>query len=477
MAQSTQRTHLDETQPGGNQSGDDRTRCGTILVVDDDPHIREGLSDILDHAGHDIIEASDGKTALHLIKERDINLMLLDLQLPRVGGMSVLKQVANTHPGLPVVIVSGKGTIQTAVEATKLGAYDFLEKPVDAQRTLITVRNALEKSQLEHDRNRLLREVRARYQMVGSSEPMQRVYDLIDKAAATSSKVLITGENGTGKELVARAIHHNSARASEPFVTVNCAAIPESLIESELFGHEKGAFTGAKKRRKGKFEQADGGTLFLDEVGDMGTMTQAKALRALQEGTIQRVGGEKPISVDARVIAATNKNLKEEIDDGTFREDLYYRLNIIAIEVPPLRARREDIPKLIDHFLEQFSEANSVAPRTIDSGALAKLMGREWPGNVRQLRNVVERLVALSDSATIQVADVGRALQETPSTAESTAENNDLRSAREEFERSFIHRTLMAHDGGIQDTADALGISRSHLWKKMKRYEIEAPGE
>jgi len=451
----------------------DDTLCGTVLIVDDDQHIRRGLEDILTHAGHDTLQAGDGRTALRVEEKNEVDLMLLDLQLPRINGMKVLERMSERRPSLPVVIVSGKGTIQTAVTATKKGAYDFLEKPVDAQRMLITVRNALEKSRLERDRDRLLQEVQARYQMVGSSAPMQRVYDLIDKAAATRSKVLITGENGTGKELVARAIHHNSSRASEPFVTINCAAIPESLIESELFGHEEGAFTGAKRQHTGKFEQADGGTLFLDEVGDMGTMTQAKALRVLQENKIQRVGGESPIKVDTRVIAATNKDLKQAISAGDFREDLYYRLNIIAIEVPPLRARRADIPELVDHFLKQISEAQGVPRRTIESSALAGLMGRDWPGNVRQLRNVVERLVALSDTDTIGAQDIDLALSGTvPHVPEH--EDHDLRTAREQFESSFIQRTLQANDGVIKHTAEALGIDRSHLWKKMKQYDIEA---
>ena len=451
----------------------DDTLCGTVLIVDDDQHIRRGLEDILTHAGHDTLQAGDGRTALRVEEKNEVDLMLLDLQLPRINGMKVLERMSERRPSLPVVIVSGKGTIQTAVTATKKGAYDFLEKPVDAQRMLITVRNALEKSRLERDRDRLLQEVQARYQMVGSSAPMQRVYDLIDKAAATRSKVLITGENGTGKELVARAIHHNSSRASEPFVTINCAAIPESLIESELFGHEEGAFTGAKRQHTGKFEQADGGTLFLDEVGDMGTMTQAKALRVLQENKIQRVGGESPIKVDTRVIAATNKDLKQAISAGDFREDLYYRLNIIAIEVPPLRARRGDIPELVDHFLKQISEAQGVPRRTIESSALARLMGRDWPGNVRQLRNVVERLVALSDTDTIGAQDIDLALSGTvPHVPEH--EDHDLRTAREQFESSFIQRTLQANDGVIKHTAEALGIDRSHLWKKMKQYDIEA---
>lgn len=443
-----------------------------ILVVDDDPHVRAGLSDILEHTGYAVLEAEDGKTALGRIGTESIDLVLLDLQLPRVGGMDVLREVTAEHPSLPVVIISGKGTIQTAVKATKLGAYDFLEKPVDAQRTLLTVRNALEKAQLQRQRDRLLNEAQARYRMIGSSDPVQRVYTLIDKAAATNSKVLITGENGTGKELVARAIHHNSARAGEPFVTVNCAAIPESLIESELFGHEKGAFTGADGARKGKFEQADGGTLFLDEVADMSLMTQAKTLRVLQEGRIQRVGGESVKQVDVRIIAATNKDLRGEIEDGNFRQDLYYRLNIIAIHVPPLRERRDDIPDLVNHFLSHFSAEIGMPERSITSGAMVELMSRDWPGNIRELRNVVERLVALSDRPVIGGEAVRTALSG-PRTHDDAAPSADLRSARERFECAFIRQSLAQHGGVIQDTANALGIDRSHLWKKMKQYGIE----
>lgn len=445
-----------------------------ILVVDDDPHVRAGMGDILEHAGYTILQAGDGKTALDRIAAEAPDLVLLDLQLPRVGGLEVLRQTVAEHPALPVVIISGKGTIQTAVEATKTGAYDFLEKPVDAQRALLTVRNALEKAHLQRQRDRLIDEAKERYRMVGSSPPMQRVYTLIDKAAATNSKVLITGENGTGKELVARAIHHNSARAGEPFVTVNCAAIPESLIESELFGHEKGAFTGAKGAHKGKFEQADGGTLFLDEIADMSLMTQAKTLRALQEQTIQRVGGERPRRVDVRVIAATNKDLADEIEAGQFRRDLFYRLNIIAIRVPPLRMRRDDIPDLVNHFLAHFSDEMGVPMRSITSGAMVELMSRTWPGNIRQLRNVVERLVALSEAPEIGASAVREALDGPDPEAPSPARIADLRRARDRFERAFIRQALIQHKGGVQATADALGINRSHLWKKMKQYGIEA---
>lgn len=454
-----------------------RTPTGCILVVDDVPHVREDLCSVLEHAGHETVEAGDGRTALREINRGQIDAVLLDLQIPRRSGMEVLRQVADEQPELPVVIVSGKGTIRTAVEATKLGAYDFLEKPVDAQRTLVTVRNALERSRLQRQRDRLLDEAKKRYRMVGSSSPMQRVYGRIDKAAQTTSKVLIVGENGSGKELVARAIHHNSARAGEPFVTVNCAAIPESLIESELFGHEKGAFTGAKGQRVGTFEQADEGTLFLDEIGDMSLAAQAKTLRALEEGEIRRVGSEAPIEVDVRIIAATNKNLSAEIDEGRFREDLYWRLNVVSIEVPPLRQRRKDIPVLVDHFMERFAEENGLPPREVRPAAMAELMSRDWPGNIRQLKNAVERLVVLNEQSEITARVVREVLG---GARDSGVQSNDgsqseegLRAARARFERAYIEQVLRRHDGAIQETADALGIDRSHLWKKMKRYDIE----
>lgn len=443
-----------------------------VLIVDDDPYVRESLRDILEFSGYATVEAGDGKTALDLLTPPSVDLMLLDLELPRVSGMDVLRQVVAEYPGLPVIIISGKGTIRTAVEATKIGAYDFLEKPVDAQRTLLTVRNALEKAVLQRQRDRLLDEARQRYRMVGSSPAMQRIYQFIDKAAAVQSKVLIVGESGTGKELIARAIHHNSARAAGPFVAVNCAAIPEELIESELFGHERGAYTGARGAHRGKFEQAHGGTLFLDEIGDMSLMTQAKTLRALAESQVERIGGTRPISVDVRVIAATNKDLEEEMAKGNFREDLYYRLNVVAITVPPLRERRADIPSLVEHFVDLYCEENELPIKKLDRHAQTVLLEHPWPGNIRQLRNVVERLMVLSDEEIITVREVAEALNR-PQAAAAPALHPSLREAREQFERDFILTTLIASDWKIQETAATLGIDRSHLWKKMRHYGIE----
>lgn len=446
----------------------------TILIVDDDPYVREGLCDILEYEQYNTIEAGDGKTALDAIAQESINLILLDLEMPRVAGMDVLRHTMDKYPEIPVVIISGKGTIRQAVEATKLGAYDFLEKPVDAQRTLLTVRNALEKATLQRQRNRFLDEARQRYQMVGSSLAMQRIYRLIDKAAAVSSRVLLLGESGTGKELIARAIHHNSPRAPGPFVAVNCAAIPEDLIESTLFGHERGAFTGAHAHKMGKFEQADGGTLFLDEIGDMSLMTQTKTLRVLEESRIERVGGTKVIPVNVRVIAATNKDLEAELEAGNFREDLFYRLNVITLRVPPLRERRDDIVNLVNHFLELYSLENELPAKKLEVSALTILTEYEWPGNIRQLRNVVERLMALSEGEVITARDVAGALnrlQEMPTPTQTP----NLREAREQFERDYILKALINTSWEIKEAAMALGIDRSHLWKKMQRYRIDKP--
>lgn len=449
-----------------------RFNCATILIVDDDLYVRESLKEILNDNGYIIEEAADGKTALDMLAQRPIDLMLLDLDLPRVNGMEVLRKTAAEFPQIGVVIISGKGTIQLAIEATKLGAYDFLEKPLEAQRTMLTVRNAVEKLFLIRQRDRLVQEARERYKMVGVSPAIQQIYHLIDKAAVSQSKVLIVGENGTGKELIARAIHHNSFRASEPFIAVNCAAIPEHLIESELFGHQKGAFTGACSAHRGKFEQANRGTLFLDEVSDTSLMMQAKILRVLEENVIDRVGGERPIPINVQVIAATNGQLEQEIKEGNFREDLYYRLNVITIEVPPLRQRREDIPLLVEFFLKNLHEEKCLEPKKLERGAMTVLIEHDWRGNVRELRNMIERLIVLSEGDTISASDAIQALKKNVTHLETSAFKS-LGEARIQFERDFILKTLIFNDWKILETAAALGIDRSHLWKKMKRYGIE----
>ena len=444
----------------------------TVMIVEDDAFVRESLCEVVQAAGHATINARDGKEAIDRLAKQPVDLLLLDLELPRVHGMDVLRQAVDAHPDMPVVILTGKGTISMAVEATRLGAYDFLEKPPDLGRILVTVRNALEKSRLQRQRDLLLNETSERYRMVGTSETMQQIYRLIDRAAATLSRVLIRGEHGTGKELVARAIHMNSDRSAEPFVAVNCAAIPETLIESELFGYEKGAFTDATDAHPGKFEQAQGGTLFLDEIGDMSLMTQAKVLRALGESTIERLGGIRTIPVDVRIIAATNKDLEQEMKQDNFREDLYYRLDIIAITIPPLRHHREDIPDLMTYYLDYFVRTMDRVPKILAPNALTVLMEYDWPGNVRELRYLVERLMVLSESETIRARDVETALNNSVHQAAHPS-SSSLREARERFEHAFILQTLNTHDWKIQNTAKTLGIERTHLWKKMKQYGIK----
>ena len=449
-----------------------RFNCATILIVDDDLYVRESLREILNDNGYTIEEAADGKTALDILAQNSVDLMLLDLDLPRINGMDVLRKTATEFPQVGVVIISGKGTIESAVEATKLGAYDFLEKPLEAQRTILTIRNAVEKLFLVRQRDRLVEEAKECYKMVGASPAMQRIYRLIDKAAASQSKVLIVGENGTGKELIARAIHHNSSRASEPFVAVNCAAIPEHLIESELFGHQKGAFTGACASHRGKFEQANRGSLFLDEISNTSLMMQAKILRALEEKVIDRVGGERSIHIDVHVIAATNGKLEQEIKEGLFREDLYYRLNVITIEVPPLRKRREDIPLLVDHFLKKLGQEKCLKGKKLERGAMTVLIEHDWRGNVRELRNMIERLIVLSEGETISASDAIQALKKNI-THQEICTSKSLCEARVQFERDFILKSLVSNSWKILETAEALGIDRSHLWKKMKQYGIE----
>lgn len=455
-----------------------------MLVVEDDPYLRENLRGILRDAGYHTEEAPDGQQALDVLASRPIDLTLLDLKLERsrVSGMDVLRHLAGNGMDVPVIIVSGEGTIRTAVEATRLGAYDFLEKPVSQERILLTVRNALEKVRLQRERDRLLDEVSHAYRMIGASPAVREIYTLIDRAARTGSKVLITGESGSGKELVAHAIHQKSKRSEAPFVVVNSAAFPEDLIESELFGYEKGAFTGATRAHAGKLAQADGGTLFLDEIGDMSLQTQAKILRVLETGRITPLGGRTPQEVDVRLIAATNKDLTAEVHAGRFRRDLYYRLNVIHIRVPPLRQRREDIPALIDYFLLYFWKEEGLPLKHFTTSAQALLAKQGWPGNIRELRNMIERLVVLSDDETITVADVERALQrgETLSVGEAAPPGGaamsilPLQEALAQYERACIVQALIANDWKRRETASALGIDRTHLWRKMQRYHIEA---
>ncbi len=376
-----------------------------ILVIDDERSIRNTLKDILEYEKHEVELAEHGVAGLELLKSKAFDLVLCDIKMPQMDGMEVLNKIRELYPEVQVVMISGHGDIETAVDAIKKGAYDFIQKPIDLNRLLITLKNGLDKTDLITETRTLKKQVTIKHQMVGQSDPVQKVKELIEKVSITDARVLITGENGTGKEVVARSLHANSPRSKNTFIEVNCAAIPSELIESELFGHEKGAFTSAIKQRKGKFEQADGGTIFLDEIGDMSLSAQAKVLRVLQENVITRVGNDKAIKVNVRVLAATNINLKEEIEKGRFREDLYHRLSVILIHVPPLRERTEDIPLLVEHFNQLISKEQGVTPRKIDNSAINALKSLQWTGNIRELRNVVERLLILCQG-TITAEDV-----------------------------------------------------------------------
>src|SRR5687767_15930088 len=377
-----------------------------ILVIDDEAEIRRSVRMILEYDGYDVLEASSGPEGVALAEKESPDLIFLDVKMPGMDGLEALQRIKTTNDAVPVVIISGHGTVTTAVEATKLGAFDFIEKPLASERVLVTIRNALDQGRLQDENRSLKRAVEARHQMVGESPAVREIWDKIKRAAPTTATVLLLGESGSGKELVARAIHRNSLRSRDRFIQVNCAAIPEELIESELFGHEKGSFTGATEKQIGKFEQADRGTIFLDEVGDMSAKTQAKVLRVLQEGEVERLGSARTIKVDVRVIAATNKDLDQEIEKGTFREDLYFRLSVVPIRVPPLRDRREDIPLLVKHFADLFSRDGGRKPQRFTHAALEFMQRARWKGNVRELRNTVERLIIMTPREVIDVDDL-----------------------------------------------------------------------
>jgi two-component system nitrogen regulation response regulator NtrX len=451
-----------------------------ILVVDDEDNIRTALAGILEDEGFRTLFANDGITALEVVRKELPDLVLLDIWMPRLDGIETLQRLKELHPSLLVIMMSGHGTIETAVKSTKMGAYDFIEKPLSLEKLLVTIRNALGMLRLK-DENETLREMAYRERgMTGSSPAMVKLQEQILLVAPTNASVLITGENGTGKELVARSIHFHSQRKDRPFVEINCAAIPEELIESELFGHEKGAFTGAVAQKKGKFDQADGGTLFLDEIGDMSLKTQAKILRILQERKFERVGGNRTIEVDVRIIAATNKVLEEEIRAGAFREDLYYRLNVVPFTVPPLRDRHEDIPLLVGHFLELFCMREGLERKTVTPEAMEILKGGAWPGNVRELKNVVERLVIMTPGSTITAAHIPESIAPGAATREGGAgrlemvmDRDTLREAREEFEKEFILRKLEEYNWNISKTAEAIELERSNLHRKIKTYGID----
>ncbi|MDA1080990.1 MAG: sigma-54 dependent transcriptional regulator [Gemmatimonadetes bacterium] len=446
-----------------------------ILVVDDEQGIRAALTQLLEYEGYETRAVSRGAEAITTSEEWHPHLIFLDVKMAGMDGIETLKRIRERVPGAVVVMISGHATIQNAVEATQLGAYDILEKPLDTDRILVTLRNALGRIDLAEE-NALLREhIESRFEIVGRSAVIGDLIAQIERVASTPARVLITGENGTGKELVARALHRNSPRAKKSFVEVNCAAIPQELIESELFGHMRGSFTGAIQDRAGKFEQADGGTLFLDEIGDMSLAAQAKVLRVLQEGEVTRIGGAKPRHVDVRVIAATNKRLEDEITTGRFREDLFYRLNVVPLHVPALRERREDIPLLVAHFLDRFAREGGVARAVMDRAALDRLTTFDWPGNVRELRNTIERLAILSDGPSIGADDVDRLVvgrNMDVATVGAIQSSRTYEEFKESAERSFLLARLRDHDWNVAETARALQMPRSNLYKKIDRHRL-----
>ena len=448
-----------------------------ILIVDDERAIQRSLRGVLEDEGYRVTAVGSAEEALARLADDSPDLVFLDIWMPGMDGLEALAEIKQRRPETAVVMISGHGTIETAVKATKLGAYDFVEKPLSLEKTLLVVERTLDHARLEQQHRQLRERVERGQEIVGKSAVIEELRQQIAVAAPTTGRVLIHGESGSGKELVARAIHARSARAEGPFVEVNCAAVPEELIESELFGHERGAFTGAVARRRGKFELADGGTLFLDEIGDMSLKTQAKVLRVLEEQAFERVGGKETIRVDVRVITASNQNLQEQIGAGRFREDLFYRLNVIPIEVPPLRKRKDDIPALVEHFIALFSAENGRRPKTIAAEALAYFLTYDWPGNVRELRNMVERLVIMAPRDVIGPEDLPPPLRtrEEAEAGENPQRDRKLKDARDAFERAYILGELRAHEWNMTRTAEKLGIERSHLYRKLKTYGISPP--
>src|SRR4051794_13980776 len=446
-----------------------------VLVVDDETGIREAIRMTLEYEGYRVDEARSGNEGVEKAqKTPPYDAILLDIKMPVLDGMEVLENLKEMKIMTPVVMVSGHGDISTAVECTKRGAFDFLEKPLNREKLLLAVRNAVRQQKLEAEVGELREKSEKVYQLVGDAAPMRDLKAMIERAAPTKATVLITGESGTGKELVAREIHRRSARAAQPFVQVNCAAIPEELIESELFGHEKGSFTGAVRKQTGKFVAADGGTIFLDEIGDMSLRTQAKVLRVLQEGEVEPVGSATVVKVDVRVIAATNKDLEEEIKAGRFREDLYYRLNVIPIRTPPLRERRDDIPVLAQHFAQLFSEEHNFHPKTFKDAALKALQDAAWRGNVRELRNLIERLVIMVPSDTVDVTDLPAEFFRAPVDIIASAMRlNTLQEFKDEAEKAFILAKLREHGWNVSKTAEAIDTPRSDLYKKIEQYNIK----
>jgi two-component system nitrogen regulation response regulator NtrX len=454
-----------------------------ILVIDDEAAIRESLRVILEYEGYECLGGANGQDGIAAVEREAPDLVFLDIKMSGMDGLEVLGRLKAIDETLPVIMISGHGTVSTAVEATKLGAFDFIEKPLASERVLVSIKNALDQGRLREENRTLKRAAEVRHQMVGESAALRRVMEAVARAAPTSATVLLQGESGVGKELVARTVHRNSLRSRERFVQVNCAAIPDELIESELFGHEKGSFTGATEKQVGKFEQADRGTIFLDEIGDMSLKTQAKVLRVLQEGEVERLGSSRTFKVDVRVLAATNKDLVEEIRQNRFREDLFYRLAVIPIQVPPLRERPEDIPLLVRHFMDVFSRENNIRPKKISPPATELLQRYRWRGNIRELRNTVERLLIMAPGDTIDVTDLPDNVRSEPPPPRVPADGNagddpererpgTLREFKESAERKFLVEKLRETGWNISRTAELIGTPRSNLYKKLEHYNI-----
>jgi two-component system nitrogen regulation response regulator NtrX len=452
----------------------------TILIVDDEESICKSLKAILSDEGYQVLVAGSGEEAVKIVEEEMPQLVLLDVWLPGMDGLETLKAFKKINPQALVIIMSGHGTIETAVKATKLGAFDFIEKPLSLDKIIILVNNAINLVRLKEENVLLKQKVSHQYELTGNSAVITELKEMIGIVAPTNAWILIMGENGTGKELVARSIHHLSWRSHKDIVEVNCAAIPEELIESELFGHEKGAFTGATEKKRGKFDLAHEGTIFLDEVADMSLKAQAKILRILQEKKFERVGGNKLIDMDVRVLAATNKDLEEEMKAGRFRQDLYYRLHVIPLCVPPLRERKEDMKPLVERFMLDFTVKEGLEPKTITDEALALLMKHDWPGNVRELKNIIERMIILTPSNEITAKDIPSLNIKEESEVAFGAQaltGDSLKDAKMDFERQFILKKLEENEGNISKTAEAIGLERSNLHKKLKSLKVAAKNE
>lgn len=446
----------------------------SILLIDDEKEICDSIKMILEYEGYNVDFSTSARQGLKSLEENQVSCLLLDIQMPEMSGFEVLKKVKETTPSLSVIIISAHGSVENAIKATRLGAFDFIEKPIDRDKLLISVRNAVEQAKLLTENLEIKKTLEGEGEILGKSKGIRNILELIDKVAPLNTRVLITGENGTGKELVARAIHKKSQRKEKPFIEVNCAAIPNELIESELFGHEKGSFTGAVTQRIGKFELANKGTIFLDEIGDMSQQAQAKVLRAIEDGKIERVGGGKKIDVDVRIIAATNKDLLEEIEKEKFREDLYHRLNVIPLNIPPLRERKDDIPILVDSFSNEITTRHKKPVVKFLDDAVKLFQEMNWSGNVRELKNIIERIIIIIDKREIERKDIEFLLKPGQATMDDIIEeSNSFQEFKEKAERAFILKQLNENNWNISKTAELLDIQRSHLYNKMKKYRIE----